>query len=94
MSPCSVTVSPPRHRDGARHSLRPKIALFRVRNTLSPKQPSGTRLARITVVARVPGRSTPRRRTKARREIAMPLILWLLGVPLSLIVILWLIGVV
>ena len=31
---------------------------------------------------------------EARRETAMPLILWLLGVPLSLIVILWLIGVV
>jgi hypothetical protein len=35
-----------------------------------------------------------RSRTKWRRATAMPLIMWLLGVPLSLIVILWLIGVV
>lgn len=31
--------------------------------------------------------------TKLYQEIRMPILLWLLGVPLSLIVILWLVGI-
>jgi hypothetical protein len=33
-------------------------------------------------------------RCKERGDVAMPLILWLLGVPLTLIIVLWLMGVV
>ena len=49
----------------------------------------GTRLALLPGKAGRPAGA----RTTRRGEMAMPLILWLLGVPLSLIIILWLIGV-
>jgi hypothetical protein len=39
-------------------------------------------------------RDRRRNAERSEEETAMPLILWLLGVPLSLIIILWLIGVV
>jgi lipid-A-disaccharide synthase-like uncharacterized protein len=34
------------------------------------------------------------RKNQKKKEITMPIILWLLGVPLSLIIILWLLGVI
>jgi hypothetical protein len=46
-----------------------------------------------SVVARLTGRET-NRRTALDEEVAMPIILWLLGVPVTLVLVLWFFGIV
>jgi hypothetical protein len=40
------------------------------------------------------GRETSRTRTALDEEVTMPIILWLLGVPLTLVLVLWFFGIV